>query len=140
VERRHRGVAALAIVVIIAAGCVLLGGCSAMTGTSNGGSNTCTITAEVTPASATADHALSAPGNQAQFTASSTVTGNCPLIADMLGSWSTSDAANTTVTANPQNPLQSTATCRGATANAATISYSGTVRGHAFASATLSCK
>lgn len=119
----------------------LLAGCSAMTGSSIGDpSNTCTITAAVTPATSTADHTLSPPGNQAQFTASSTVTGNCPLTPDFLGSWSTSDSINTTLTTNTQNPLQAAATCRNAAPTPATIGYSGTVRGHAFTSATLTCK
>jgi hypothetical protein len=120
--------------------CSLLAGCESMTATGTGPGSTCTIAAAVTPATATADHALAAPGNQVQFTASSTVTGNCPLTPDTLGSWSTSDAANTTLTTNPQSPTQTVATCRNATPSPATISYSGTVRGRPFTSATMSCK
>jgi hypothetical protein len=117
-----------------------LAGCDSLTATGTDPGATCTITAAVTPATATADHALAAPGSQVQFTASSTVTGNCPLTPDFLGSWSTSDATNTFLTTNAQNPLQITATCRNATPNPATISYNGTVRGHSFTPATLTCK
>jgi len=107
-------------------------------GGGSSGSNTCTITAVVTPSSATADHSLPAPGNQVQFSAASTVTGNCPLIADQIGSWATSDPANTTV--SNQAPTQGLAACLNATGSAVTISYSGTVRGHPFTPATLTCK
>ncbi len=100
---------------------------------------TCNITALITPASASADHSLAAPGNQVQFTATSNVTGNCPLIADQLGSWSTSDPVNTAVLAATTSQT-ATAACKGATSTAATISYSGTVRGHSFTPATLTCK
>ena len=123
--------------------CAVLTACDAMSASSSSGGgpgNTCTITAAVTPASVTADHTLAAPGNQAQFAASSTVTGNCPLTPDFLGSWSTSDAVNTFLTTNAQNPLQVTATCRNAAPNPATISYSGSTRGHSFTAATLTCK
>lgn len=116
--------------------CVLLGSCGAFSGGIN--PNTCTVTAAVIPPSATADHGLLPPGNQAQFTTTSTVTGNCPLIPDQLGSWSTSDPANTTI--SNQAPTQGLAICLNATPNPAAISYSGTVRGHTFTAATLTCK
>jgi hypothetical protein len=100
-----------------------------------GSSNsTCSISAKVIPASATADHNLAPPGNQAQFSLQSSVNGNCPLIADEIGTWSTSDTANTRVDNN------GLASCSGATPAAATISNSSTIRGHAFTSATLTCK
>ncbi len=69
--------------------CVLLGGCGAVSGGID--SNTCTVTAAVIPSNATADPSLAPPGNQVQFSTMSTVTGNCPLIPDRLGAWSTSD-------------------------------------------------
>ena len=133
--RRHQ-IAALAIA------CAGFAGCSAMSYSSgsSGDPTTCTIVAGVNPPAATADHALAAPANQVQFTASSTVTGNCPLTPDTLGTWATSDTNDITLSPNPQSPLQVTATCRAATATPATISYSGTVRGRAYTSATLSCK
>ena len=99
--------------------------------------NGCTITAAVTPLNAMADHSASAPGNQAQFSIKSTVTGNCPLVADQAGSWSTSDAVNTTI--SNQAPTQGLATCLNATPNPVTITESGTVRGHSITPATLTC-
>jgi hypothetical protein len=115
--------------------CVLLGSCGV-----SGGINpdTCTVTAAVLPSNATADHSMLPPGNQVQFSTTSTVTGNCPLIPDQLGSWATSDPVNTT-TSN-QAPTQGRATCLNATPTPATITYSGTVRGHTFTPATLTCK
>ena len=106
--------------------------------TSCGGSygNTCSITAKILPASATADPSLPPPGNQAQFSLSSSVKGNCPLIADRLGVWSTSDPTNTTINSSGL----ATCTMAGPTSIQATISNSGTVRGQAFTSATLVCK
>lgn len=112
--------------------CALQIGCTAV------GNNACTIDAAVTPATATADHSMLPPGNQAQFSTTSTVTGNCPLIPDQTGSWTTSDTVNTAI--SNQSPTQGLATCLSATPSAATISYTGTVRGHAFTPATLTCK
>lgn len=105
-------------------------------GCGGGYGNTCTITAAITPATATADPSLPPPGNQVQFSLSSSVKGNCPLIPDTLGVWSTSDTTHTSIT---QQGL-ATCTTNGPTAIAATISNSGTVGGHPFTSATLTCK
>ncbi len=110
---------------------LLLSTCGAI-----GGDN-CAITAAVIPSSATADHSSPPPGNQVQFTAFSNVTGNCPLIADHVGSWSTSDPADTAISNEPAT--KGLATCLNA-APPATVAYSGTVRGRVFASATLLCK
>jgi hypothetical protein len=96
--------------------------------------NNCTITAIVTPASAIADHNAASPGNQIQFSTSSTVSGNCPLTPDTLGTWSTSDPGNTSTSSS------GLATCLSATTTPATISNSGTVRGIRFTSATLTCR
>ena len=96
--------------------------------------NTCNITAIVTPVSAISDHLAAPPNNQVQFATVSTVSGNCPLIADTLGTWSTSAPGNTSIDST------GLATCLGATAAPATISNSGTVRGRKFASATLTCR
>ncbi len=115
--------------------CVLLGSCGVSGGINP---NTCTITAVVTPSSATADHSMRPPGNQVQFSTTSTVTGNCPLIPDQIGSWSTSDPANTII--SNEVPTQGLATCLNATLNPAAISYSGTLRGHTFAPAAFACK
>ncbi len=113
---------------------------SALLGSCGGASmsnNVCTITAAVTPANATADHSLS-PGNQVQFSTTSSVTGNCPLIADQIGSWSTSDPVNTSI--SNQASAEGLATCLNAVPNPVTISYSGTVRGQAFTTASLTCR
>lgn len=96
--------------------------------------NSCTITAIVTPLSAISDHLAAPPDDQVQFATVSTVSGNCPLIADTLGTWSTSDPGNTSISST------GLATCLGATAAPATISNSGTIRGRKFVSATLTCR
>ena len=106
--------------------CVLLAGC--------GGGNSCKITAAVTPATASADHSLPSPGNQAQFSLTSSVSGNCPL-PDTTGTWSSSDPVNVPISS------QGLATCRnGPVSVLVTISNSSTVRGQAFTSAMLTCK
>jgi hypothetical protein len=96
--------------------------------------NSCNITAMVAPASATADHNLASPGNKVQFAAVSSVSGNCPLAPDTLGTWSTSASGNTSIAST------GLATCLGATTTPATISYSGTVHGRGFKSAALTCR
>lgn len=96
--------------------------------------NGCTITAVVAPISAISDHLAAPPDDQVQFAVVSSVTGNCPLIADTLGTWSTSDPGNTSIDST------GLATCLGATTAPATISNSGTVRGIKFTSATLTCR
>jgi len=96
--------------------------------------NSCNITAIVTPSSAISDHLAAPPNNQVQFATVSNVSGNCPLIADTLGTWSTTDPGNTSIDSN------GLATCLGATTTPAAISNSGTVRGRKFVSATLTCR
>jgi hypothetical protein len=66
------------------------------------------------------------------------VKGNCPLVADSVGVWSTSDAANTTI--SNQAPTQGLATCMNATPTPATISNSSTIRTEAYPSSSLVCK
>jgi hypothetical protein len=108
-----------------------------LTSCGGGYGSTCTITAKIVPASATADPSATPPGNQAQFSLSSSVKGNfCPLTPDTLGIWSTSDSINTTI----GNTGLATCTTVGPTSIQATISNSSTVRGHPFTSATLTCK
>lgn len=116
-------------VIFLGASCIGCGGSM---------SNSCIITANVTPASAIADHNLASPGNQVQFSTTSTVTGNCPLIADTLGTWSTSDPGNTSI--SNQVATAGLATCLGATTTPATISNSGTIRTKGFTPATLTCR
>ena len=113
--------------------CALLASCSAASG------NTCKITAAVTPSNATADHSAPAPANQVQFSLVSRVEGNCPLIPDREGSWSTSDPVNTAISSS-QAPNQALATCLNATTTVATITYNGTLYGRSYSPATLSCK
>lgn len=108
------------------------------TGCAGSVSNSCIITANVTPASAIADHNLAAPANQVGFSASGDATGNCPLMPDMLGTWSTSDPGNTSI--SNQAATTALATCLGATTTPAAISYSGTIRGKRFTAATLTCQ
>jgi len=111
--------------ILVSVACAGCGGSS---------TNNCLITANVVPASASADHNLASPGNQVQFSTSSSVSGNCPLTPDMQGSWSTSAPGNTSIDST------GLAKCLGATATPATISNSGTVHGVKFTSATLSCR
>jgi len=101
-------------------------------------SNSCIITANVTPASAIANHNLAPPANQVQFSTIGNATGNCPLLPDMVGTWSTSDPGHTSI--SNQAGSVGLATCLGATATPATISNSGTIRGKGFTSATLACQ
>ncbi len=71
------------------------------------GNNTCTISAAITPATATADHTLAPPGNQAQFALTSSVKGNCPYIADLVGVWSSSEPPSTARVLQPaMQPLR----------------------------------
>ncbi|HWY19607.1 MAG TPA: hypothetical protein VNX26_00205 [Candidatus Acidoferrum sp.] len=100
-------------------------------------SDACVITTAMTPSSATADHNATAPGNEVQFSLSSTVKGNCPLVPDFVGVWSTSDAMNTTI--SNQAPTQGLATCLNATPTPATISNSSTVRTKTYPSSSLVC-
>ncbi len=113
---------------------MLLSNCGAVA-TKN---ETCTMVANVLPASATADHSAARPGNMVQFVANSSVTGNCPLTPDRIGTWSTSDPANSTISNQPGGGL---AVCLNATPTPATITYSGLLRGRVgFTPATLTCK
>lgn len=95
---------------------------------------TCNTNTAILPAHATADHKAAVPGNQVQFSLSSTVEGNCPLIPDRMGEWSSSDPASVTIS------NQGLATCLNATPAPVTISYSGMVRGRPYPSAALVCK
>jgi hypothetical protein len=113
--------------VLLSCGLVM-GGCG------GAAQNSCTITANVVPASATADHTLAAPGNQVQFTAQGDAVGNCPLAPDTLGTWSTSDPTNVAIN------QQGLATCLGATSTPATIRNSGMIREiKGFTPASLTC-
>jgi hypothetical protein len=112
--------------------------CTSMSACGGTSSDTCMITTGITPPSAMADHNAIGPGNEVQFSLSSAVQGNCPLIPDFVGVWSTSDPVNTTI--SNQAPTQGLATCLNATSTPATIGNSSTIRGHAFPSVPLLCK
>jgi hypothetical protein len=101
--------------------------------------NSCSISTGISPKSATADHNAAPRGNQVTFVLSGKVAGNCPLIADFEGTWSTSDEASVSLVNNMQ-PGSITAVCVSATASPATVRNSSSIRGKPFPSATLSCK
>lgn len=94
----------------------------------------CTIHTAILPEKATADHAAKAPENEVKFSLSSTVEGNCPMIPDRKGEWSTSDPENAMIGS------QGVATCVNATPQPVTIRNSGMVRGRPYPSATLVCR
>ncbi|HYM79092.1 MAG TPA: hypothetical protein VE377_24165 [Candidatus Dormibacteraeota bacterium] len=112
--------------------------CASMAACGGISSGRCVVTTAIAPVNATADHNASAPGNEVQFSLSSTVKGNCPLIPDFVGVWSTSDPVNTTI--SNQASAQGLATCLSVTPTPATISNSGTVTGKGYPSVTLVCK
>jgi len=101
-------------------------------------SDRCMVTTAIAPVNATADHNAAAPGNEVQYSLSSTVKGNCPLIPDFFGVWSTSDPVNTTI--SNEASTQGLATCLNATPTPATISNSGMITGKGYPSVTLVCK
>jgi hypothetical protein len=96
--------------------------------------NSCNITAIVSPLSAISDHLAAPPDDQVQFATVSSVSGDCPLAPDTVGTWSTSAPGNTSIDST------GLAKCLGATTTPATISNSGAVRGRKFISATLTCR
>jgi len=96
--------------------------------------NSCNITAIVSPLSAISDHLAAPPDDQVQFATVASVSGDCPLAPDTVGTWSTSAPGNTSIDST------GLAKCLGATTTPATISNSGTVRGRKFISATLTCR
>ena len=122
-----------ACLVLLALSCALTVAC----GTSPN-NNACVVNTAVTPTSGTADHIAAAPGDQVQFLLSSSVKGNCPLIADFGGVWSTSDSVNTTISNEAASP--GLATCLHATTTPATIRNSSIVTGHPYPTATLTCR
>ena len=103
------------------------------------GSNhtTCTFTPGIAPSNGQADHAASPPKNQVQFSVVAPSTGDCPLIVGQVGSWSTSDPVNTTI--SNESPTEGLATCLNATPSPVTIANDGQVLGHSIASANLTC-
>lgn len=120
------------VLITVALSCGLLNSCGSS-------SNPCKASATVTPASATADHSTASPGDQVQFSTAFSSSGGCALPQIVsAGKWSTSDPADVTITNNSQS--QAVAACVNATPGPVTVSYSGTIYGYSFASATLTCK
>jgi predicted small lipoprotein YifL len=112
IHRLHSCVASLMLFV--------LAGCG---GKSSG--PLCKITAiKVFPTSATVDHTAAPPGNTIQFAAFvATGTPGCefPLANLTTATWSTTDPTNVSIGATIQGPDYGKATCKGATAGAATV-------------------
>ena len=83
----------------------------------------CDLTAlSVNPGSATADHAVSAPGNQVQFFAGTVTKNQCASIAcvNCWGqTWTVSDSVNVSI--SNENLDNGTATCLGKTNGAVTV-------------------
>jgi len=106
----------------------------------------CDLTALlISPTKATADHAVSAPGNHVQFFAGPVVKGQCALVAcvNCWGqTWTVSDPINVSIS-NDAND-NGTATCMGATNGAVTITATAPVAGKSTqtitGTATLTCK
>jgi len=102
----------------------------------------CPVDPVVLPATATADHTASPPGNQVQFSAvvewpSPPPPGVCPQII-AVGSWTTSDPVNTSISNQPATA--GLATCLNATPSPATIGYTDMAFGKPYTSATLTCE
>jgi len=103
-------------------------------------SQPCTATAAIVPATASADHTLSPPGNQVQFTEQDTLTPpGCtpPPVqpgAVCAPNWTTSDATDTSVTNT------GLATCINATPSPATIKQTCSFDGAVPTPAMLTCK
>ena len=116
--------------------CALLFSCGGRTTVSG---SSCPITPFVVPSTATANHMAAPPGNEVQFSTSFKVNGPgiCPLIVT-AGSWTTSDAVNTSISNQPAT--QGLATCLNATPSPATIGYTGEISGQPFTPATLTCE
>jgi hypothetical protein len=102
-----------------------------------GANDPCTIKTAITPLNATADYSAPSPGNQVRFSLSSSVEGNCPMIPDSRGVWTTSDSENTAISNDPNTA--GLAVCLRGTPQPVTISNSSRVRGHSYPSATLVC-
>jgi hypothetical protein len=97
----------------------------------------CSVTANIVPATASADHSATAPGNQVQFSLVNQVTGSCPFIADIVGTWSTSDPSHASII--NEGATKGLATCLGSSATPITVNNSSTVRGRKYSPATLVC-
>ena len=99
----------------------------------------------VGPSNTTADHAVSAPGNQVQFFAGPVTRGQCAVAAcvNCWGqTWTVSDPVNVSISNNAGD--NGTATCLGATNGSVTVTATAPVSKNSTqivtASATLTCK
>ena len=118
---------------------LLIFACAAAIISCGSGTTNCTPTTIVIPASATADHTLVAPGNQVQFSTQFTGVPGCsyPNLI-VVGTWSTSDSLNTSI--SNDSSTRGLATCLNTTPNPVTVSYSGRDSGYGFTPATLTCR
>lgn len=111
-----------------------------------GSQQNCDLTAlSILPASATADHAISSPGNQVQFSAGPVTKGVCVAGAcvNCWGqTWTTSDSVNVSISNDASD--NGTATCLGSTNGAVTITAKAPVVGKSSqtvtGTATLTCR
>ena len=96
----------------------------AMTGCGGNSVTACKLTAiNVFPKTSTADHTAVAPGNTQHFDAfAASVTPGCVVTQSNLttAAWSVSDTTNVSIS-NVHDATYGTATCKGATAGAATV-------------------
>lgn len=96
----------------------------------------------VIPNPASADHNAAAPGNSVHFLAAATFTGCAsPPPVDTNVTWSVGDTTNVSIS-NVQGPNFGTATCKGATAGATTVTATGPLPDGTMATsnASLSCQ
>jgi len=92
----------------------------------------------VIPNPASADHNAAAPGNSVHFLAAGTFTGCAPPPpVDTNVTWSVGDTTNVSIS-NVQGANFGTATCKGATAGATTVTASGPLPDGTMATSTAS--
>ena len=102
-------------------------------------SPSCKADPVVLPATATADHTASPPGNQVQFSAVvEGSTAGCAMPEYVVANpWTTSDPVNTSISNQPATA--GLATCLNATPSPAIISYLNPAPGGQYKPATLTC-
>ena len=92
----------------------------------------------VIPNPASADHNAAAPGNSVHFLAAATFTGCAPPPpVDTNVTWSVGDTTNVSIS-NVQGPNFGTATCKGPTAGATTVTATGPLPDGTMATSTAS--
>jgi hypothetical protein len=101
-----------------------------------GTSKDCKVSLLVSPAVATADHAAPFPGNTVQFIPVRKASGDCAIPAiQPIGTWTTSDAVNTSIDRDT-----GLATCIAATPSPVTIRFISVNTAEDFQTATLTCR